>query len=116
MKLFNFFLIMFTSISFSVTANTITLYGGYYSCDLWNSSQEKQKKEENEIIKSAFEGFQIQWLAGYMTAFNQITGEDNFPVISTITARDFVSDYCIKNKSKDLFDGLLLLRKKLKNK
>lgn len=114
MKLFNLVLSALIFISLSVSAKSITVYGGIYDCKSWIELSRKENIEKDQLVKNAINGIQSHWLAGYMTAFNQVTGEDNFPMISVSTAKDFISDYCAKNISKEVVDGLLLLKVKLK--
>ena len=114
MRLFNFALLSIFIATFSVGAKNITVYGGIYDCKSWVELSNKGKNEKNQLVKNTINGIQSHWLAGYMTAFNQVTGEDNFPIISVSTAKDFINDYCEKNISKEVVDGLLVMRAKLK--
>ncbi|ELJ5835522.1 TPA: hypothetical protein ACIR6Q_004836 [Enterobacter kobei] len=114
MKLFNFSLLVLIITTFSVSAKSITVYGGLYDCKSWVELSNQGNIEKDQVVKNTINGIQSHWLAGYMTAFNQVTGEDNFPVITIATAKDFISDYCTKNISKEVIDGLLVMREKLK--
>lgn len=114
MRYFNSALLSLMIFNFSVNAGTITLYGGLYDCKSWMNMTHKYENEKDQLVKSAISGMQVHWLAGYMTAFNVVTGEDNFPMTSVSTANDFINDYCTKKNSSDVVDGLLLMKKKLK--
>lgn len=114
MKLFKLASLFISAISLSVSASSITVYGGIYDCKSWMELSEKENNEKEQVIKNTMSMIQSSWLAGYMTALNQLTGEDNFPIISLSTTKEFISDFCTKNNSKEIVDGLFLLRKKLK--
>ncbi|HDL6911790.1 TPA: hypothetical protein PXL97_000033 [Yersinia enterocolitica] len=113
MKSFNLILFFLITTSFSVSSKGVAVYGGLYDCKSWIEQTKKENEEKEQIIKSMINGRQLFWLAGYMTAFNQITGEDNFPTISISISKEFIDDYCTKNISKDVVDGLLAMSKKL---
>ncbi|CQI91509.1 hypothetical protein [Yersinia rohdei] len=114
MKSFNLFLFFLIMTSFSVSSKNVTVYGGLYDCKLWTELTQKENEEKDQIIKNMINGRKSFWLAGYMTAFNQITGEDNFPMMSISISKEFIDDYCMKNISKDVIDGLLEMSKKIK--
>lgn len=94
MLLFNkyfYFMVFFSSLllSFGVRSEYM-IYGAYYVCSEWN------KEEVNDSTSSISDNMKTLWLAGYMSAINQLSGRENFPNINAGIASEYIRLYCKK--------------------
>ncbi|MBN3160184.1 hypothetical protein [Pectobacterium brasiliense] len=87
----------------------ITVYGGYNNCLQWNEISPHAVDSVLEIVSSA-------WLTGYLTAYNAVTEEDNFPGIDIATVKEFIIKHCQENPKSDVIYGIEKIKKTLSRK
>ncbi|MBN3133153.1 hypothetical protein H4F52_15600 [Pectobacterium brasiliense] len=105
------FIIFFSS---HLYATEIIFYGSYYECQKWVDMQEEIASEKQLIVKNMIINNSKAWLAGYMSAFNELTETNPKYSVRLTTLYDYVIMYCHKNTSHYLSDAVISMTKQLK--
>ncbi|MDA5483194.1 hypothetical protein PGS49_21495 [Yersinia intermedia] len=113
MNLFKLFL--FTLLFTTFNASSYTVFSSYGSCKVWNQYIKNENNDKDSLYSSnLFTSSLMGWLAGFATAVNMSTGEENFPNIDLETMKEYIVSYCEKNPTGDAYDAVFEIRKKLK--
>ncbi|WP_312624618.1 hypothetical protein [Scandinavium sp.] len=107
-------LLLLSLILVTFNANSYTVFSSYGSCKIWNEYFKKESDDKDGLYQSGLLTSTLMgWLAGFTTAVNMSTGEENFPNIDLSTMKEYILNYCKKNPTGDAYDAVFEIRKKL---
>lgn len=80
-------------------ASSYTVFSSYGSCKVWNEYTKNERDDKDSLLPSSlWTSTLMGWLAGFTTAVNMSTGEENFPNIDLATMKEYIVNYCEKNQ------------------
>jgi hypothetical protein len=102
------FLIFFSFFSFGKDDGSVVLYASYYDCAKWNDEPDNPLSVKN--FSSVF------WLAGYMSAMNQMANKNLFDNVGATVAGEYIKDYCKRHPEEDVANGIIEMIAKIHGK
>jgi len=109
MKLNKIIFIVTALLCLTNNAHAYKVFSSYGSCKTWNDFVEKDESN----VYGDYGHVLSAWLAGFVSALNMATGEENFKDLDLATIEEYVKSYCVRNPKKDAYDAVLEVRKKI---
>lgn len=96
-------------------ASSYTVFSSYGSCKVWNEYTKNERDDKDSLLPSSLWTSNLMgWLAGFTTAVNISTGEENFPNTDLATMKEYIVNYCEKKPTGNAYDAVFEIRRKLK--
>ena len=109
-----FKLLMFTCLLVTFNTHAYVVFSTYGSCKTWNKYvQNEIRDKDNPYLSDSWTSSLVSWLAGFTSAINMSTGEENFPDTDLETIKEYVINYCEKNPTGTAYDAVVEIITKL---